>query len=119
MCGRGKLLGTKPPLLPTNGVSCTLVLALDEEGLLTRLGRKMAEFPFEPQLSKRILLSVDLGCSKQIPLIITAMLSVDNPFFRSRDKQDQSDFKKGFQVWEQGLSSPLFPSSTVSAVAHF
>lgn len=29
--------------------------ALDEEGLLTRLGRKMAEFPLEPQLSKMLI----------------------------------------------------------------
>jgi ATP-dependent RNA helicase DHX8/PRP22 len=28
--------------------------ALDDEGLLTRLGRKMAEFPLEPALSKVI-----------------------------------------------------------------
>lgn len=26
--------------------------ALDEEGLMTRLGRKMAEFPMDPSLSK-------------------------------------------------------------------
>ena len=26
--------------------------ALDDEGMLTRLGRKMAEFPLEPPLSK-------------------------------------------------------------------
>jgi ATP-dependent RNA helicase DHX8/PRP22 len=37
--------------------------ALDEEGLLTRLGRKMAEFPLEPQLSKMLIASVDLGTS--------------------------------------------------------
>ncbi len=46
--------------------------ALDDEGLLTRLGRKMAEFPLEPNLSKMLLLSVDLGCSDEI-LTITAM----------------------------------------------
>ena len=28
--------------------------ALDSEGLLTRLGRKMAEYPLEPQLSKMV-----------------------------------------------------------------
>jgi len=32
--------------------------ALDEEGLLTRVGRKMAEFPLEPQMSKMLLTSV-------------------------------------------------------------
>lgn len=67
--------------------------ALDEEGLLTRLGRKMAEFPLEPSLSKMLILSVDLGCSEEI-LSITAMLSVENPFFRPRDKQAQADMKK-------------------------
>ncbi|CAL2233130.1 unnamed protein product [Prunus armeniaca] len=37
--------------------------ARDEEGLLTKLGRKMAEFPLDPPLSKMLLASVDLGCS--------------------------------------------------------
>jgi ATP-dependent RNA helicase DHX8/PRP22 len=67
--------------------------ALDEEGLLTRLGRKMAEFPLEPNLSKMLILSVDLGCSEEI-LTITSMLSVESPFFRPRDKQAQADMKK-------------------------
>jgi HrpA-like RNA helicase len=36
--------------------------ALDEEGLLTRLGRKMAEFPLEPPMSKMLIAACDLGC---------------------------------------------------------
>lgn len=48
--------------------------ALDEEGLLTRLGRKMAEFPLEPPISKMLIASVDLGCSEEI-LTIVGMLS--------------------------------------------
>ena len=67
--------------------------ALDDEGLLTRLGRKMAEFPLEPNLSKMLLLSVDLGCSDEI-LTITSLLSVENPFYRPKDKQSQADMKK-------------------------
>lgn len=67
--------------------------ALDDEGLMTRLGRKMAEFPLEPNLSKMLLLSVDLGCSDEI-LTITALLSVENPFFRPKDRQAQADMKK-------------------------
>ena len=67
--------------------------ALDDEGLLTRLGRSMAEFPLEPNLSKMLILSVELGCSDDI-LTITAMLSVENPFYRPRDKQAQADQKK-------------------------
>ena len=49
--------------------------ALDDEGLLTRLGRKMAEFPLEPNLAKMLLTSIDLGCSDEI-ITIVAMLSV-------------------------------------------
>ncbi|KAF8819374.1 putative pre-mRna-splicing factor ATP-dependent Rna helicase, partial [Cardiosporidium cionae] len=67
--------------------------ALDDEGLLTRLGRKMAEFPMEPTLSKMLLTSVDLGCSDEI-ITIVSMLSVQNVFYRPRDKQAVADQKK-------------------------
>lgn len=67
--------------------------ALDDEGLLTRLGRKMAEFPLEPQLSKMLIYSVDLGCSDEV-LTIVAMLSVQNVFYRPKDKQALADHKK-------------------------
>jgi ATP-dependent RNA helicase DHX8/PRP22 len=67
--------------------------ALDEEGLLTRLGRKMAEFPQEPPLSKMLLASVDLGCSDEI-LTIIAMIQTGNIFYRPREKQAQADRKR-------------------------
>lgn len=60
--------------------------SLDEEGMLTKLGRKMAEFPLEPPMSKMLLASVDLGCSEEI-LTIVAMLSAQNIFYRPREKQ--------------------------------
>jgi ATP-dependent RNA helicase DHX8/PRP22 len=67
--------------------------ALDDEGLLTRLGRKMAEFPLEPALSKMLIVSHDLGCSDEI-LTIVAMLSVETPFYRPKEKAAQADVKK-------------------------
>uniref|UniRef100_A0A1J3JZS7 RNA helicase n=2 Tax=Noccaea caerulescens TaxID=107243 RepID=A0A1J3JZS7_NOCCA len=67
--------------------------ALDEEGLLTKLGRKMAEFPLEPPLSKMLLASVDLGCSDEI-LTMIAMIQTGNIFYRPREKQAQADQKK-------------------------
>lgn len=60
--------------------------ALDDEGLLTKLGRLMAEFPLEPQLAKMMLTSVDLGCSEEI-ITVVSMLSVQNVFYRPREKQ--------------------------------
>ncbi|KAG0165145.1 DEAH-box ATP-dependent RNA helicase prp22 [Apophysomyces sp. BC1034] len=67
--------------------------ALDDEGLLTRLGRKMAEFPLEPQLSKMLIQSVELNCSEEI-LTIVAMLTAQNVFYRPKEKQAQADAKK-------------------------
>ncbi len=67
--------------------------SLDEEGLLTKLGRRMAEFPLEPQLSKMLLTSVDLGASDEI-ITIVSMLSVQNIFYRPRDKQALADQKR-------------------------
>lgn len=57
--------------------------ALDDEGLLTRLGRRMAEFPLEPQLSKMLIQSVHLGCSEEI-LTVVSVLSVQNIFYRPK-----------------------------------
>lgn len=67
--------------------------ALDEEGLLTKLGRKMAEFPLDPPLSKMLLASVDLGCSDEI-LTIISMIQTGNIFYRPREKQAQADQKR-------------------------
>ena len=67
--------------------------ALDDEGLLTKLGRIMAEFPLNPQLSKMLLTSVDLSCSDEA-ITIVAMLSVQSVFYRPRDKQNLADQKR-------------------------
>jgi ATP-dependent RNA helicase DHX8/PRP22 len=84
-----------PPLQSLVGAMESLYTlgALDEEGLLTRIGRKMAEFPLEPQLSKMLIISSELGCSDEI-LTIVAMLSVENPFYRPKEKSGQADQKK-------------------------
>ncbi len=85
-----------PP--PTNTMLTALeelyaLSALDDEGLLTRLGRKMADFPMEPALAKVLIASVELGCSDEL-LSIVAMLSVPTVFYRPKEKQTQADQKK-------------------------
>ncbi|OQR87563.1 ATP-dependent RNA helicase DHX8 [Achlya hypogyna] len=67
--------------------------ALDDEGLLTRLGKKMSEFPVEPKDAKVLLTSVVLGCADEV-LTIISMLAVENVFFRPKEKQAQADAKK-------------------------
>ncbi|KAF7792541.1 hypothetical protein EIP86_003582 [Pleurotus ostreatoroseus] len=85
-----------PPPAPTMLTaleSLYALSALDDEGLLTRLGRKMADFPMDPPLAKMLIASVDFGCSEEI-LSIVAMLSVQSVFYRPKEKQGQADSKK-------------------------
>ncbi|KAF9610914.1 hypothetical protein IFM89_025724 [Coptis chinensis] len=67
--------------------------ALNDEGLLTNLGKKMADFPLDPPLSKMLLASVDLRCSDEI-LTIIAMIQTGNIFYRPHEKQAQADQKR-------------------------
>lgn len=67
--------------------------ALDDEGLLTRLGRKMTSFPMEPSLAKVLLAAIEMGCSDEM-LSIVAMLNLANVFYRPKEKQAQADQKK-------------------------
>lgn len=78
----------------------TLVLALEQlyalgalnhMGELTKVGRRMAELPVDPMLSKMILASEQYKCSNEV-LTIAAMLSVNNSiFYRPKDKVVHAD----------------------------
>jgi ATP-dependent RNA helicase DHX8/PRP22 len=70
--------------------------ALDDEGLLTRLGRKMADFPMDPGLAKALIESAAHRCSEEM-LTIVAMISGTQSqalFYRPKEKQQQADQKK-------------------------
>lgn len=65
--------------------------ALNDLGELTKLGRKMAEFPLDPMLSKCIIASDSLNCSDEVVTIV-AMLSLQNSvFFRPKDRKESAD----------------------------
>lgn len=65
--------------------------ALDNTGDLTPMGRRMAEFPLDPPLSKMLLFAHEKErCSKEV-LIIVSMLSVPSVFFRPKDREEESD----------------------------
>jgi len=68
--------------------------ALDEEGLLTRLGRRMADFPMEPALAKSLIISIDLGCSDELLSIVAMITGSPSVFYRPKEKQSQADQKK-------------------------
>ncbi|KAJ3654984.1 hypothetical protein Zmor_014133 [Zophobas morio] len=78
----------------------TLVLALEQlyalgalnhHGELTKLGRRMAEFPVDPMMAKMLLASEKYKCAEEI-VTIAAMLSVNGAiFYRPKDKIIHAD----------------------------
>ncbi|KAK0635339.1 helicase associated domain-containing protein [Bombardia bombarda] len=66
---------------------------LDDEGLLTRLGREIADFPITPSLARVLIVAGEMGCSDEI-LSIVAMLDLGDVFYRPKEKQAQADQKK-------------------------
>ncbi|KAJ0443294.1 putative RNA helicase [Helianthus annuus] len=65
--------------------------ALNKHGELTRVGRKMAEFPLDPMLSKMIVASDKYQCSDEI-ISIAAMLSTGSSiFYGPKDKRVHAD----------------------------
>ncbi|WPH04601.1 pre-mrna-splicing factor atp-dependent rna helicase prp22 [Acrodontium crateriforme] len=86
-----------PP--PTNTMLTALeelyaLAALDDEGLLTRLGRRMADFPMDPALAKSMIASIELGCSEEMLSIVAMISAVQTVFHRPKEKQQQADQKK-------------------------
>ncbi|ETN82043.1 helicase protein [Necator americanus] len=71
--------------------------ALNHRGELTKLGRRMAEFPCDPCMSKMIIASEKYGCSEEI-ITICAMLSCNAAvFYRPKAMIIHADSaRKGF-----------------------
>ena len=65
--------------------------ALNDEGELTKTGRRMAEFPCDPTMSKCIIGSEKWGCVGDI-LSICAMLDVNNSvYYRPKGQEMHAD----------------------------
>lgn len=68
--------------------------ALNDRGELTKLGRKMAEFPVDPMMSKAIIASDEYGCVGEV-LTIVSMLSIGGSvFYRPKDRAVHADNAK-------------------------
>ncbi|CAH1163774.1 unnamed protein product [Phaedon cochleariae] len=74
--------------------------ALDHTGVLTKLGRQMAEFPLDPPQCQMLIVSSQMGCTAEI-LIIVSMLSVPSIFYRPKGREEEADgVREKFQVPE-------------------
>ena len=59
--------------------------ALNEEGILTEMGKNMSLFPMDPCLSKIIITSVEYKCLDQILTIVSMLTLGGNIFYKDKD----------------------------------
>ncbi|BEI83566.1 hypothetical protein CcaverHIS002_0401700 [Cutaneotrichosporon cavernicola] len=72
--------------------------ALNHKGELTRLGRRMAEFPVDPMLSKAIIGSEVYKCTHEVLIIVSMVQESGSLLFRPKDKRVHADkAHKNFQ----------------------
>jgi pre-mRNA-splicing factor ATP-dependent RNA helicase DHX16 len=77
--------------------------ALNHKGELTALGRKMAEVPADPMLSRAILASDKQGCVEEVLSIVSMLSEASALFFRPKDKKIHADSARArFTVKEGG-----------------
>ncbi|KAH9480275.1 Pre-mRNA-splicing factor ATP-dependent RNA helicase-like protein cdc28 [Psilocybe cubensis] len=65
--------------------------ALNDRGELTKLGRRMAEFPVDPMLSKAIISSEKYSCTDEVLTIISMLQESGSLFYRPKDKKLHAD----------------------------
>lgn len=65
--------------------------ALNDRGELTKLGRRMAEFPLDPMLSKTLVASDKYKCSEEVATICCMLSSGNTIFYRPKDKIQLAD----------------------------
>ncbi|XP_004504465.1 probable pre-mRNA-splicing factor ATP-dependent RNA helicase DEAH4 [Cicer arietinum] len=65
-----------------------LIDAIDENGAITSIGRKMAELPLEPSLSRTLMEANDYGCITEA-LTVAAMLSTETTLLPGQSKTEK------------------------------
>lgn len=91
--------------------------ALNNHGQLTKMGRRMAEFPVDPMLSKALLASEKYECTEAVLTIVSMLQESDALFSRPKDKRihaqkaHQNFTRPGgdhfslLNIWEQWVES--------------
>lgn len=65
--------------------------ALNDRGELTKLGRRMAEFPLDPMLSKMLIASEHYRCSEEVATICAMLTCGGAIFYKPKDKAIHAD----------------------------
>ncbi|KAJ3862517.1 P-loop containing nucleoside triphosphate hydrolase protein [Lentinula novae-zelandiae] len=97
--GRAGRTGSGDPLHQANILNSMyqlwVLVALDDVGDLTSIGRKMSEFPMDPSMRKMLIASVEYNCSSEM-FTIVSMLSVPSVFYQPKERMEEAD-----AAWEK------------------
>ncbi|UCB54851.1 MAG: ATP-dependent RNA helicase HrpA [Thiotrichales bacterium] len=75
--------------------------AVKPDDTVTRLGKMIGRFPVDPRLARMLVRASDLGCLKEM-LIIVAVLSVQDPRDQSQENRQAANEK--FKQWQDAKS---------------
>lgn len=64
--------------------------AIDDQGALTEIGRRLARLPVDPRIGRMILAAAEEGCLPEV-LVIASVLEVQDPRERPAEKQQAAD----------------------------
>lgn len=78
-----------------------LIDAIDENGVITQIGRTMSELPLEPSLSRTLIEANELGCLGQA-LTVAAMLSAEANLYSSRSRGSEKKRKQSDSLLPTG-----------------
>lgn len=73
-----------------------LLGAMKGDGRLTVTGRRMAEFPMDPSLSKCIIRGCALGCGRHMAMA-AAMLTLESVFVSTRDPKEKQHIRSAME----------------------
>ncbi len=78
--------------------------AVDDDRVLTDVGRELAKLPVDPKIGRMILAARDAGCLKEV-LVIAAALSVQDP--RERPQETSGSADQAHARWKDSRSEFL------------
>eukprot|EP01147_Barroeca_monosierra_P003601 gene3601-6193_t len=80
--------------------------AISDDGKLTKLGRKMAQFPVDPKLARTLLFTERFSCLDEI-LCLVSLLSVENIFIIPHRAKEKAEEKKRIFLSSDGDHATL------------
>ena len=77
--------------------------ALDDDGELTTLGKRMAEFPLDPRLSKSLVRAEKYECSHELTIVVALLATLDTSLFQvGQNSRLRSAFQSTIANFDRG-----------------